>query len=146
MSRLKARFQIAQRLSPGDWVTLAEAWWGLLYYYVAVRSVSFERLNQPGMADGTPAKAGGIEKARHLHELVRLASRLHLLSMTCLPRTLTLRRMLLRRDIAAVVRIGVRKEEKRYQAHAWVEAGGAQVGEPEDVTERFQRFGIGLGG
>lgn len=140
MNRLKHKAQITRSLSIGDWLTLAEAWWGLLAFYVAIRSVSFDRLNRA--APVKPAERGRdiFETAQHLQRLVHLASRLHLLSMTCLPRTLTLRWMLQRRHIPAQAQIGVTKTAQGFQAHAWLEVNGQQVGEAEDVTERFQKF------
>lgn len=140
LSWLKNRFKIAQELSFGDWLIITEAWWGLLAYYFAVRTVSFERLNRSDLVAETQANEAIIKKALHIHRLVYLASRLHILSMTCLPRTLALRWVLRRRGMPAKVKIGVTKSQHGFQAHAWLELNGQQVGETEKVTERFRTF------
>lgn len=145
MSWLKNRFKIAQELSIRDWIILAAAWWGLLFYYFAVRTVNFEKLNQPGPLAETAARAGDFEMALHYHRLVYVASRLHILSMTCLPRTFTLRWILRRNGMPAEMKIGVTKSQQGFQAHAWVELNGQQVGETENVTERFRTFNLQRG-
>jgi hypothetical protein len=49
--------------------------------------------------------------------------------------------LLRRRGIAGDLRIGVRKEAGRFEAHAWVELGGRVLNDNEDVGERFAAFG-----
>lgn len=142
LSWLKARLQIARELSLTDWLRLGEAWLALLWFYIAIRITSFEKLNT---AVSIPLKANGLDIALKLQRLVHLASRLHLLSMTCLPRALSLRWMLVRRGIPVQIQIGVTRTPQGVHAHAWLEVGGQQVGEPEDVTERFQRFDLTKG-
>jgi hypothetical protein len=58
--------------------------------------------------------------------------------MTCLPRALTLRRMLSRHAIPAQLRIGANKTSTGIIAHAWVELDGEAIGEPEDIAESFK--------
>jgi hypothetical protein len=57
--------------------------------------------------------------------------------MACLPRSLVLQRFLVKRGTAAELRIGVRKEEERLLAHAWLEAEGRPLCEARDVEGRF---------
>lgn len=45
----------------------------------------------------------------------------------CLERSLTLWWLLQRRGIASELRVGARKEEGRFEAHAWVESGGVAL-------------------
>lgn len=65
------------------------------------------------------------------------ASGHHFLRPNCLPRSLSLWRMLRRRGIAAVVRIGARMSERRLDGHAWVEVGGVVVNDRPDVATQF---------
>jgi hypothetical protein len=59
---------------------------------------------------------------------------------TCLPRSLALWWLLRRRGIAADLRIGVRKEGGRFEAHAWTEWRGTVLNDGDDVGERFAVF------
>ena len=69
---------------------------------------------------------------------MRIASRNHLVPMTCLRRALTLQWLLVRRGIQTELRIGVKKNSnQRIEAHAWLEYSGTPIGEPEVVTERY---------
>jgi hypothetical protein len=57
---------------------------------------------------------------------------------TCLHRSLTLWWLLRRRGIPADVRLGVRKADGRFDAHAWVTCGGRVVNDEADVELRYQ--------
>jgi hypothetical protein len=59
---------------------------------------------------------------------------------TCLAQSLVLAHLLARRGIHTDLRIGVRKEEEGFEAHAWVEAGGVVLNDGQHVTERFAAF------
>ena len=137
---LKDKLLIARQLSLCDWLTLAEAWWTLLGFYLALHWVSYERLEPSQRLTSAEAAdpARTLEVARRLQRLVELAARLHLLSMTCLVRAFTLRRMLHGRGIAAQLRIGAYKSLAEIRAHAWVEVEGQAIGEAEEVTDRFR--------
>jgi len=136
------KLSIARRLSPADWLVLAEAWWTLLGCYLALRRMSFETLATP--VNSTPDEAPGLPDqvipAERTGRLLGLASRLHLLPMTCLVRALALRRMLERRGIPARLQIGAGKTLNGIQAHAWVEVQGQAIGEPGDIPTRFATF------
>jgi hypothetical protein len=58
----------------------------------------------------------------------------------CLHRSLTLWWLLRRRGIRTEIRIGVRKQDGRFQAHAWVEHEGSPLNDRRDVGEVFRSF------
>jgi hypothetical protein len=137
---LRHKADLARRLSRRDWGGLAEAWWGLMYFHLALRWLSFERLN--GSISATPeevrGEGGHLNEAIRLQRLVGYAARLHLSSMTCLDRAFTLRWILARRGIPAEIRIGAYKSVAEMNAHAWVEVEGRAVGEAQDPAGRFK--------
>jgi len=63
--------------------------------------------------------------------MVLAAARHSFFAATCLERSLALWWLLARRGVASQLRIGVRKTGEKFEAHAWVEHGGAAIGEPE---------------
>jgi len=136
---LKDRWLLARQLSARDWLTLVEAWWVLLGFYLASRHMSFERLENPNRL--APEKAAdslnALVFAGQLQKLVEIASRLHLLSMTCLIQALTLHWMLNRRGIPSRLCIGARKNSTGIGAHAWVEIQGHAIGQDEAINENF---------
>ena len=133
---------IAWQLSFSEWLLLAEAWWMLLAFSLVLRWVSYERLNTstPPTTLEISDSSGCLAFAQRLQWLVGLASRLHLVSMTCMVRALTLRWMLIRRGIPVRLCIGVNKSKSLVgiHAHAWVEVMGQAIGESEDIDERFK--------
>jgi hypothetical protein len=134
LNSFRNKLRIARSLSFSDWLTLVEAWWGLLGYYLVLRKISYERLQSAhGMSEGS---ANSLPTAQRLHRLVVLASRLHVLPMTCLVQALTLRRMLGRRGVPSRLVIGAGKTPLGIHAHAWVEVQGQSIGE-QKVAERF---------
>jgi hypothetical protein len=118
----------------------AEAW-----LYLAVDSIRL-RLRPASAISSAIGLAGSCAArstdaaANELALAVSRAAAHHALPMTCLPRSLALCRMLRRRGYAAQVRIGVRRENDRIAAHAWVEVDGAPLGEPAAIEERFLPF------
>ncbi|MGH9690435.1 MAG: lasso peptide biosynthesis B2 protein [Candidatus Acidiferrales bacterium] len=58
----------------------------------------------------------------------------------CLERSLALWWLLRRRGIPAELRIGGRKENDQFEAHAWVEWNGAVLSEPGDDHLHFVAF------
>jgi len=126
---------LASKLSLADWFYLSLAWWILLWYALYLKWGSFDypaSLTVSGLPDSRV-----VDSARGLHQLVELASRLHFFPMTCLPRALTLKRLLAWCGIPSLLRIGVAGIGSRVQAHAWVVVAGVPVGEAEDVSEKF---------
>lgn len=59
---------------------------------------------------------------------------------TCLERSLVLWWLLGRQGIPAQMRIGARKVQGKFEAHAWVECGGLNVGEPVEPHRHFEAF------
>jgi hypothetical protein len=136
----KDKVYIARQLSLSEWLLLAEAWWVLFGFFLALRLVSLERLNKTfRLIDGKKVDPSGVLVFAHrLQKLVSLASRLHLLSITCLIRACALHWMLGRFGIPSQLCIGVNKSLVGIHAHAWVEIMGQAIGEPEDIDERFK--------
>ncbi|MBI5298059.1 MAG: lasso peptide biosynthesis B2 protein [Chloroflexi bacterium] len=129
---LTDKARLARGLSAADWLVLAEAWWTLPAYWLALRWVSYDRLGRE--PDGGKVDLPAVER---LHRLVTWASRLQLLPMTCLVRACTLRRTAARRGLQAQVRIGAARNVEGIHAHAWVEVDGQVVGE-DGVAGQFK--------
>ena len=134
------KLQIARRLAWRDWLVLGAAWWMLWGFRLALHWMSFDRLeNFTHLSDEKiSASPDPLAWARRRQRLVSLAGRLHLPPMTCLPRALTLRRMLSRHAIPSQLRIGMNKAPTGMLAQAWVEVDGEAVGEPEDIAEDYK--------
>ena len=125
-----------------DWSALAEAWWCLLAVDLGLRLFPYPRVERwfgrsplEGREGSRPA--GASEVARCVWA-AGAASRHHLWPMRCLARSLCLRRLLARRGIAGVLRIGVAREDGRLLAHAWVEWEGKPLGDSEESIARFE--------
>jgi len=119
-----------------DWTALAEAWSCLLAADLALRLLPYrrvERLFGPAPAS-RPARPGAVSRSVWA---AGAASRHHLWPMRCLPHALCLRRLLARRGIEGVLRIGVAREGDRLLAHAWIEHEGRPLGEVEESIARF---------
>jgi hypothetical protein len=142
-----ANWQRAWRLSPAERWLLAQALALLPLTALALRAVGFRRgLAVLARLAPVRAAAGGDEAAlvaegRAAARLVDAAARHGAYRAGCLPRSLTLWWLLRRRGIDGRLRIGVRKEAGRFQAHAWVEYGGAVLNDRADVSERYAAFG-----
>jgi hypothetical protein len=135
------------RLSPAERSTLVQAQALLPLTALALRLVGFRRCQAvlARLAPAAAAPAGADEvavlgQARATARLVEAAARRGPYRATCLPRSLALWCLLRRRGIDGELRIGVRKEAGRVQAHAWVEWRGVVLNDGDAVRERFAAF------
>lgn len=143
-STLGGRWRRYRALSRPERKLFRVAWWALLRASLALRFAERRTLAR-AMDHGTSAApsdapAASLVPAADLQKVaqaVASAAANHLWPMTCLPRSIALRRLLRARGIPARLEIGVRKESGSLAAHAWVEVDGDPVGEPEAIEERF---------
>ncbi len=140
LKSLKHKLRLASQLSILDWLILLEAWGSVLGFWLALRWMSFNALSESRFL--LPSKKAAISTSldfmQHLYRLVAWAAHLHIFSMACLEKSLTLHWMLQRRGINAQIKIGANKISEGISAHAWVEVNGQVVGEPEDVITNFK--------
>jgi hypothetical protein len=72
--------------------------------------------------------------------LVNSADRHGLVPSSCLAKSLTLWWLLDRQGIESHLRIGIRKENDKFEAHAWVEREGLALNEPDDHHRHYAAF------
>jgi len=70
-----------------------------------------------------------LEYAQRIAELADIAGRRGVIAANCLPQALMVHGLLRRRGLAPQLRIGVRKSESNFDAHAWVELRGVALGQ-----------------
>ena len=78
--------------------------------------------------------------------MVLAAARNSPIPSTCLERSLSLWWMLARQGIATQFRIGVRKDDEKFAAHAWVERDGVAIGEPDASHLHYAAFAEEMSG
>jgi Transglutaminase-like superfamily len=76
--------------------------------------------------------------------MVRAAGRYGLQRPTCLQESLALWCILGRQGIPCDLRVGVRKQAERFEAHAWVERLGVPLNEPEGLHRHYAAFDAAL--
>lgn len=144
--RLRRHGSIFWRLSWTERGLLVQAWVMLHGVALALRWVSFQRVygllerwsSGSGRATGDEERI--LMRTRAMARLVRGAAAWSLPHPTCLHRSLTLWWLLRRQGIASELRIGVRKEQGRFKAHAWVERLGVALNDRADVGRDFAPF------
>jgi hypothetical protein len=116
---------------------LLEAQWALLVAQGRLRSQPVGSLATPA-TQARDADARRLPEARRLALAIMRAARFGVFRPQCLVRSMALSRMLVARGIGgAVVRVGVRRQEGKFLAHAWVELAGETLG---DVDEHVGSF------
>jgi len=78
--------------------------------------------------------------------MVLAAARRSLVGVSCLERSLVLWWLLGRQGIASQLRIGVRTDNQKFAAHAWVECQGLALGEPEAPHLHYAAFSEEMSG
>lgn len=76
--------------------------------------------------------------------MVNAADRHGLVHPSCLAKSLTLWWLLGRQGISSHLRIGIRKENGKFEAHAWVEHEGIPLNEAEEHHHHYAAFEAAL--
>ena len=76
--------------------------------------------------------------------MMNAADRHGLVHPSCLVKSLTLWWLLGRQGIGSELRVGVRKEGRNLEAHAWVEREGIALNEPEERHHHYAAFDAAL--
>ena len=76
--------------------------------------------------------------------MVNAADRHGLVHPSCLAKSMTLWWLLGRQGIASRLRIGIRREKEKFEAHAWVERDGKALNEPDDRHRHYAAFDAAL--
>lgn len=91
-----------------------------------------------------PADTSASGSAQLTVRMVRAAVRNSLGHPTCLEESLALWWLLGRQGISSDLRVGVRKDGEKFEAHAWVERAGIALNEPEARHQHYAAFDAAL--
>lgn len=89
---------------------------------------------------GASSSTNSAALADTIARMVDLASRRGVFPVNCLHRSLALWWILKRHALPGELRIGVRRINQTFEAHAWVESLGIVLNDSPDVGERFAPF------
>ncbi len=81
-----------------------------------------------------------VERTQLTAHMVDAAVRHAWRSSTCLEKSLALWWLLRGQGIASELRIGARKIDGKFEAHAWVERQGITINEPQDLHRHYAAF------
>lgn len=99
-----------------------------------------ERLSRsPTRRRTTPVE---LEAARNLAGLASIAGRHGLIPATCLRQSLLIHFLLRRDGLLPVLKIGVRRQEGVFDAHAWVELDGTPLDQAEVAHSALSAYPI----
>jgi len=82
--------------------------------------------------------ARATARAQQIAKMVRVAAVYGRFGATCLPQSMVLWRFLQGQGIGCDLRLGARRENGNFEAHAWVEVDGVALNDAADVGERFR--------
>jgi transglutaminase superfamily protein len=118
-------------------VTLSLRWRGFQATQAALRRF---------LSDASQERAAASEQkntALTAH-MINAADRHGLVHPSCLAKSMALWWLLGRQGIASRLRIGIRKEKEKFEAHAWVERDGKALNEPDDRHHHYAAFDAAL--
>lgn len=125
------------KLSPREWMYLFEAQWALIICQLQLRSRPTGTLATPvaGAGEADPAR---MAEARRLALAMVRAAKFGVFRPQCLVRSMALSRMLVAHGIGgSMVRVGVRRKNGEFLAHAWVELAGKTLGDADEHVGTF---------
>jgi Transglutaminase-like superfamily len=86
------------------------------------------------------AEKQATEAVQKTCRMVRAAAHYGIVRATCLEQSLALWHLLGTQNIPSSLRIGVRKQTEKFEAHAWVEYKGQAVSQAEEVHKHYEAF------
>jgi hypothetical protein len=134
---MKTKLKALSGLSQEELALLVHAWLTLLGVGIALRFLPLPQVQKLLNNPRRLRPSGGSLPFSRLAHLVGVAARHHVLPAHCLQKALILQSLLTRRGVKADLRIGVRREDGRLRAHAWVESAGMPLAESPDVAAHF---------
>ena len=72
--------------------------------------------------------------------MINAADRHGLVHPSCLAKSMVLWWLLGRQGIMTQLRIGIRKQEEKFEAHSWVERDGVALNEPDEHHKHYAAF------
>lgn len=94
----------------------------------------------PRQAASAESRLDARERVQTTCRMVRAALRYSLAEFTCLEESLTLWFLFRKQGIPVCLRIGVRKENEKFEAHAWVEHAGEALNQPDEMHRHYAAF------
>ena len=91
------------------------------------------RVARPGRAPNREAQVA-LQTAR----MVAVASHRAPVAANCLPRSLVLWGLLRSQGVESTLRLGFRREDRAFAAHAWVERLGVPLNDIENIAEVYE--------
>ena len=147
---MKAKLETWRRfrnLSAHSRGLVLEAAVALTATWIGLRVVGFGRWRRAldWLVPGTVKRASAgdpvaLGSALAVARFEQSAARHLFLRTNCLEQSLVLCWLLQKRGIAAVLRIGARKEQGRFEAHAWVELEGTVLNDAQEQHRHFAPF------
>lgn len=149
MLRVLRKLIACWRLSWGERYLLLQAAWLLPVIAITLSQFGFKSTQRYLMK--WSAETGSDFSLEHfsLEHLVTAKRTAHLVNQiarcwfpvgNCLKQSLTLWFLLRRRGINSALRVGVRRHEGDFQAHAWVEYGGCVVNDLSTIAQHYSVF------
>jgi hypothetical protein len=139
LQRYKALDPASKRIFGRAAILLRLVRWSLRLRGYGETFTSFQKRIQ-FQAKGVESHPEVRESVRVTCRMVRAALRYSLVQFTCLEESLTLWYLLREQGIPACLRIGVRKENEKFEAHAWVEYAGEALNQPEEMHRHYAAF------
>ncbi len=141
---MKTELQTLLSYSAQDRILFIETWLVMLGVDLALRMLPFRKVQNwvesPGLNRESLEKEQIEAVVCRASEFVDCAARHHLYSMTCLRRSLTLQWLLSRNGLETRLEFGVRRQEGKLQAHAWLEYQGQVIDERSLPDEQYTRL------
>lgn len=132
----------AKSLTTQEWGVFVYAWLLLLWVELALRYFSFARVSQWLTSKPTHRNkaqpSGQANTIQRTCQLVDIASRNHILAITCLRRSLVTQKLLAQQGIPVELRFGVNRQAGAFRAHAWLEYQGQTIGEAEPLSQAYE--------
>ena len=140
------------KFSAKELLLLVEAWVVFLKWDLLISFTQYEKwrnkihclsnLRKPSLNDAEKSANTAItpEQITLIIRLSEISGRFHFRKMNCLRRCVSQQEILVKRSIDTRMHIGIRIEEEKVKAHAWLTLNGRVINDSEEVISLYSEL------
>lgn len=141
MHSFRRKISTACQIPLSQWLILAKSWFILLYVRLRMDLTPFASwkhwlVNAPGNMY-KPLNDDDRNRIIAHRRMINLASRYHIISANCLPKSITLKWLLGKHNINCEIVLGLKLDNRELHGHAWLQRNDVVLNDNDDVALRY---------
>ena len=135
------KLSTACQIPLNHWIILIKSWFIMLYIRLRMDLTPFKSWKQ-WLINSPADQLRPLDKREestvvNYRRMITLASRYHLITANCLPKSLALKWMLEKENIDSELKLGLNLDKNNFHGHAWLQRNEIVLNDNHDVALRY---------